>query len=224
MRAGHKYSGKGLMDMVDRMVRTACLPGGDCEDKTYCLDYIWYLWCGPDAPPFDKSRMATFERYFTTDKQLQKEVQGHYYSVRNSAEVCEAILDEFGVQGRHRHIINGHVPVKTKKGESPVRAEGLLLVIDGGFSRAYQPETGIAGYTLVYNSQGMQLVQHEPFTSRQLAIEQGLDIKSTNIVVEFDAQRMRVRETDIGRELEQQIVDLKRLLQAYRLGMIKEKK
>ena len=167
---------------------------------------------GPAAPSFDRSHLATVERCVATDETLQKEVQGHYFTVRNSPEVCERILDEFGCHGRHRHIINGHVPVKTKKGETPIRANGLLLVIDGGFSRAYQPETGIAGYTLVYNSQGMHLVQHEPVLSRQMAIEQGLDIKSTNIVVEFDAQRMRVRETDIGRELQQQIDDLKALL------------
>ncbi len=209
---GCPYVGKALLDKVDQMVRKAFQRHAETAERDYCIDYIWYLWCGPDAPPFDKSQMATFERYFTTDKALQKEVQGHYFTVRNSPEVCERILDEFGCHGRHRHIINGHVPVKTKKGETPIRANGLLLVIDGGFSRAYQPETGIAGYTLVYNSQGMHLVQHEPFLSRQMAIEQGLDIKSTNIVVEFDAQRMRVRETDIGRELQQQIDDLKALL------------
>ena len=221
---GVSYSGQGLMDRVDRMVRTACLKQEDAEENDYCEDYVWYLWCGPDAPPFDKSQMATFERYFTTDKGLQKEVQGHYYSVRNNPEVCEMILQAFGCEGHHRHIVNGHVPVKAKKGETPIRANGLLLVIDGGFSRAHQPETGIAGYTLVYNLQGLQLVQHEPFSSIQLAIDQGLDINSTYIVVEFAAQRMRVRETDIGKELQRQSDDLKLLLTAYRLGLIKEKR
>ena len=127
------------------------------------------------------------------------------------------ILDEFGVIGEHRHIINGHVPVKTIKGESPVRADGKVLVIDGGFSRPYHDETGIAGYTLVFNSHGMQLVQHEPFESRQKAIEQGVDIKGTRFLVEFDTKRMMVRDTDRGRQIQQQVDDLKRLLEVYKL-------
>ena len=133
------------------------------------------------------------------------------------------ILEEFGASGPHSHIINGHVPVKTIQGEQPMKANGKLFVIDGGFSKAYQPETGIAGYTLVYHSHGMQLVQHEPFQSRQKAIEEGLDIKSTNFVLEFNSQRMMVKDTDKGKELVTQILDLKKLLVAYRTGLIKEK-
>ena len=187
------------------------------------MDYIWYLWCGPDAPSFDKDKMATFERYFITDKSLHKETKGYYYALRNKEEICDRILEEFGVTGQHTHIINGHVPVKTIKGEQPMKAGGKLLVIDGGFSKAYQPETGIAGYTLVYHSHGLQLVQHDPFQSTQKAIEEGQDIKSTTFVIEFNSQRMMVKDTDKGKELVTQILDLKKLLVAYRIGLIKEK-
>lgn len=167
--------------------------------------------------------MATFERYFIADKELHKEKKGHYYTLRNQEEICNKILEEFGASGPHSHIINGHVPVKTIKGEQPIKANGKLFVIDGGFSRAYQPETGIAGYTLVYHSHGLQLVQHEPFQSRQKAIEEGLDIKSISFVLELNSQRMMVKDTDKGKELIMQIQDLKKLLVAYRTGLIKEK-
>jgi fructose-1,6-bisphosphatase-3 len=178
---------------------------------------MWYWWAGPDSPSFDKHQMANFERYLLSDKEPHKEIQGPYYKLRTDSDICDRILDEFGVVGEHRHIINGHVPVKTIKGESPVRADGKVLVIDGGFSRPYHDETGIAGYTLVFNSHGMQLVQHEPFESRQKAIEQGVDIKGTRFLVEFDTKRMMVRDTDRGRQLRQQVDDLKRLLEVYKL-------
>lgn len=167
--------------------------------------------------------MATFERYFLDDKELHKETKGYYYTLRNDEKVCDMILDEFGVIGKHRHIINGHVPVKTLKGENPIKANGKLMVIDGGFSKAYHLETGIAGYTLEYHSRGFQLVQHEPFTSMQKAIEEGQDIKSTTQIVELSSQRVMVKDTDKGRELVRQIEDLKKLLKAYRIGMIKER-
>jgi len=167
--------------------------------------------------------MATFERYFTDDKELWKEKKGYYYTLRNEERVCDMILKEFGINNIHSHIINGHVPVKTIKGEKPVKAGGKLLVIDGGFSKAYQPETGIAGYTLIFHSRGLQLTQHEPFQSAQKAIEEGIDIISTSFILELNSQRMMVRDTDIGKELETQIKDLKKLLIAYRNGFIKEK-
>ena len=170
-----------------------------------------------------KKLMATFERYFIADKALHKEKKGYYYTLRDNEKICDRILEEFGVTGVHTHIINGHVPVKTIKGEQPMKAGGKLLVIDGGFSKAYQPETGIAGYTLVYHSHGLQLVQHEPFQSTQKAIEEGQDIKSTTFVIEFNSQRMMVKDTDKGKELVTQIQDLKKLLVAYRTGLIKEK-
>ena len=156
--------------------------------------------------------MATFERCFLSEKELQKEEKGAYYTLREEESVCDMLLDEFGVTGEHRHIVNGHVPVRSIKGENPIKANGKLLVIDGGFSKAYHSETGIAGYTLVYHSRGFQLVQHEPFQSTTKAIEEGLDIRSTTIVVELSAHRQMVKDTDKGAELKQQIHDLENLL------------
>lgn len=218
---GVNYKGKAYLDEVDRLVRMACVRKGKIDGYEFALDYMWYWWCGPDSPTFDKNRMATFERYLLADKETHKEIQGAYYRLRTDPAVCDRLLDEFGVEGTHRHIINGHVPVKTLKGESPLKADGKMLVIDGGFSRAYHSETGIAGYTLVFHSHGLQLVQHEPFESRRQAIENGVDIKSTRFLVEFDSQPMRVRDTDIGKQLRTQVEDLKRLLLAYRIGVIK---
>ena len=218
-----KYKGKELLNKVGQLIRTAYFADKDNEEKDFAVDYVWYLWCGKNSPAFDKSKMATFERYFLTDKSTHKEIKGYYYSKRDNEAVCDIILDEFNVKGEHRHIINGHVPVKAVQGEKPIKANGKLMVIDGGFSKAYQPETGIAGYTLVYHSRGFQLVQHEPFTSTQAAIEQGKDIKSTTQIVELSTQRMMVKDTDKGEELKIQIEDLKKLLIAYRTGILKEK-
>jgi fructose-1,6-bisphosphatase-3 len=220
---GKTYCGRRLMDRLDRLIRTAYFGDADSRETKFAMDYMWYIWCGPDSPLFDKSKMATFERYFLVDKETYKEKKGFYYVLRDNREACEYIMAEFGVTGQHTHIINGHVPVKTIKGEKPIKADGKLLVIDGGFSKAYQPETGIAGYTLVYHSHGMQLVQHEPFQSRQKAIEEGLDIKSTTFIVEFNSQRMMVKDTDRGREIRSQIEELMKLLVAYRNGVIKER-
>ena len=220
---GTEYKGKALLDKVDQLVRTAYFDADDSPEKDFAMDYIWYLWEGKDSPLFDKSRMATFERCFIDDKSVQKEEKGAYYSLREEESVCDMLLDEFGVIGTHRHIINGHVPVKTIQGENPIKANGKMMVIDGGFSKAYHSETGIAGYTLVYHSRGFQLVQHEPFTSMQKAIEEGQDIKSSTQIVEMSTQRMMVKDTDKGRELVTQINDLKKLLMAYRTGLIKEK-
>jgi fructose-1,6-bisphosphatase-3 len=190
----------------------------------YAVDYYWYLWCGPDSPLFDKSKMATFERYFLSDKEIQHEEKGYYYKLREQPEVCDRILDAFGVTGNHRHIINGHVPVKAVKGENPIKANGKMMVIDGGFAKAYHNTTGIAGYTLVYHSSGFQLVQHEPFTSAEEAVRNGSDIVSTTQIVELNQQRLRVRDTDKGEELQAQINELTELLYAYRHGFIKERK
>lgn len=219
---GEKYAGRRLLDRVDQLVRAAFFEDRD-DTSNFALDYLWYLWCGPDSPLFDKDKMATFERYFIADKELHKEEKGAYYTLRDREDICNSILHEFGIDNPHSHIINGHVPVKTIKGEQPVKANGKMLVIDGGFSRAYQPETGIAGYTLVFHSRALQLVQHEPFESRQKAIEEGLDIKSNSFLVEFNTQRMLVKDTDKGKELRKQIEELKQLLAAYRLGLIKER-
>lgn len=219
---GKEYYGKALFDKIDQLVRTAYFEDERTAAKQYGQDFIWYLWCGPVSPPFDKDKMATFERYFIADKEVQKEKKGHYYHLKENREVCEMILKEFGAEGEPSHIINGHIPVKTTKGETPIKAGGKLLVIDGGFSKAYQSETGIAGYTLIYNSFGLKLVQHEPFESKQKAIEQGIDIISETKVLEFVEKRKLVRDTDIGKELQGQIDDLKQLLAAFRSGIVRQ--
>mgnify|MGYP000840767675 CR=1 FL=1 len=153
---------------------------------------IWYIWAGPGSPVFGKAKMATFERYFLKDKETHIEEKNSYYKLLENEEVIGRILEEFGLDKADAHIVNGHVPVEQIHGESPIKCGGKLLIIDGGFSKAYQKKTGIAGYTLVYHSHGLQLVQHEPFQSRQKAIEEGQDIKSTTLVVEFNSQRMMV--------------------------------
>ena len=220
---GKKYSGRALMYHTGMQIRTAFQQDSAPEERDYAIDYFLYLWCGPDSPLFDKSKMATFERYFIADKETHVEEKGYYFKLRDNEEVIDHILDAFGVVGSNRHIINGHVPVRTLKGENPIKANGKLMVIDGGFSKAYHNETGIAGYTLVYHSRGFQLVQHEPFTSAEDAIKRGTDIKSTTQIVEMSNRRMLVADTDIGVELRKQIDDLEELLFAYRHGYIKEK-
>ena len=221
---GKQYAGKELMSYIGQLVRAAFQNDTPAELKQYAKDYFLYLWCGKDSPLFDKSKMATFERYFLSDRDTYKEEKGNYFLLRDSEEICDRILDAFGVNGTNRHIINGHVPVHASKGENPIKAGGKLMVIDGGFSEAYHSETGIAGYTLVYHSRGFQLVQHEPFTSAQDAIIRGTDIKSTTQIVEMSTHRMLVADTDKGEELRHQIADLKNLLYAYRHGIIKEKR
>ena len=220
---GKKYSGRALMHHTGMQIRTAFQQDSAPEERDYAIDYFLYLWCGPDSSLFDKSKMATFERYFIADKETHVEEKGYYFKLRDDEEVIDHILDAFGVVGSNRHIINGHVPVRTLKGENPIKANGKLMVIDGGFSKAYHNETGIAGYTLVYHSRGFQLVQHEPFTSTEDAIQRGTDIKSTTQIVEMSNRRMLVADTDIGVELRKQIDDLEELLYAYRHGYIKEK-
>ncbi len=218
-----KVKGKELMQRVDQIVRTAFDTAASDQEREFATDYFWYLWSGADSPLFGKSKMTTFERYFIADTSTHKEEKGWYYKLCDSAQVCERILDEFGVTGSHRHIINGHVPVRAIKGENPIKADGRLMVIDGGFAKAYHNKTGIAGYTLVYHSRGFQLVQHEPFTSAEEAILNGTDIHSTIQIVEMMGRREMVSDTDIGRGIREQIEDLKSLLHAYRRGYIKER-
>ena len=220
---GEFYTGKELMHNIGMMVRSAYNTDTEKEQRQYARDYFLYLWCGKNSPLFDKSKMATFERYFLSDKETFKEEKGAYFQLRDNEEVCDRILDAFGVTGNNRHIINGHVPVHASKGENPIKANGKLMVIDGGFSEAYHKETGIAGYTLVYHSRGFQLVQHEPFMSARDAIERGIDIKSTTQLVELSAHRMLVADTDKGVELRSQVEDLRELLYAYRHGILTEK-
>lgn len=219
---GGLYCGKELLYKTGMLIRTAFQNDSPKEERDYSTDYFLYLWCGPDSPLFDKSKMATFERYFIEDKETHKEEKGNYFKLRDDEKIVDYILDSFGVYGENRHVINGHVPVHVCKGENPIKANGKLMVIDGGFSQAYHKETGIAGYTLVYHSKGFVLVQHEPFTSTKDAIQKCTDIKSTIQIVELSSHRMRVADTDIGHELSKQISDLEDLLYAYRHGMIKE--
>lgn len=219
---GKKYKGKELMHQTGLLIRSAFQSDSLPEEKEYARDYFLYLWCGPDSTLFDKSKMATFERYFLKDESTHKEHKGNYFKLRDNEEVCDRILDAFGVKQPNRHIINGHVPVHAASGENPIKANGKLMVIDGGFSQAYHKETGIAGYTLVYHSRGFVLVQHEPFTNEEDAVMRGTDIKSSTQIVEMSTYRMLVADTDKGDELRGQITYLKKLLYAYRHGLVKE--
>ena len=218
---GNKAKGKDLLNSIGMLMRAAFNNDSPEDIHDYAIDYYWYLWCGPDSPLFDKEKMTTFERYFIADKSTHEEPKGFYYILREREEIVDSILDSFGVTGTHRHIINGHVPVKAGKGEQPVKANGKLMVIDGGFAKAYHTTTGIAGYTLVFHSRGFELVQHEPFSSTEEAIRLGTDIKSTTQLVELSKNRLRVRDTDKGKELQSQIDELRELLYAYRNGMMK---
>lgn len=218
---GESWAGKAFMDRVDRLARQGYFADDD-ETKQYGMDAMWYLWSGAQSPLFGKTKMATFERYFIEDPVTHAEHKNAYYTLRNREDICCRILQEFGLNPDTAHIINGHVPVKVKKGESPVKANGKLLVIDGGFAKAYQQQTGIAGYTLVYNSYGLMLAAHEPFASTQKAIEEEVDMHPTTTILETHKGRIRVADTDVGRDLQHQIDDLRQLLQAYRVGLIKE--
>lgn len=216
------YTAKKFMDRLERLARQAYFTANDEEQRLYGLDAMWYLWSGEQSPLFGKDKMATFERYFIDDKAIHTETKNAYYQLRNKPEIANKILKEFGLDPAKAHIINGHVPVQVKKGESPIKAGGKLLVIDGGFSKAYQKQTGIAGYTLVSNSYGLLLVSHHPFESTQKAIEEGVDIHSKTEILETNYARLRVKDTDIGRALQKSIDDLHELLAAYREGLIKE--
>lgn len=215
--------GRELMENIETTIRAAFQADTERDERRSAIDFFLYLWCGPESPLFDKSKMATYERYFLTDRESWHEEKGNYFRLRDNREVVDHILDAFGITGDNRHIINGHVPVHAAEGENPIKADGRLMVIDGGFSQAYHKTTGIAGYTLVYHSRGFELVQHEPFLNVNDAIRRGTDIKSTRQIVEMANHRMLVADTDKGRDLQRQIKDLEHLLYAYRHGYIKEK-
>ena len=221
---GVKLSGRMLLKRTGMLVRSAFANDTPKEEKQYARDYFLYLWCGKDSCLFDKSKMATFERYFIAEKETHIEEKGWYFKLRDKEDTAEAmadaVLDAFGVTGPNRHIINGHVPVHVKKGENPIKANGKLMVIDGGFAEPYHKETGIAGYTLVYHSREFELVQHEPFTNVDDAIREGRDIKSSTQIVATTGHRLHVEDHDRGKELQNQIDDLRELLYAYRHGYI----
>lgn len=220
---GREYKGRALYDVLDNYARKGYYAKNDPIGMRKAQDYIWYIWTGPNSPVFGKDKMTTFERYFVEDKETHKEIKNSYYSMLDQEEILNQILEEFGLDKKKSHIINGHVPVELKKGDTPIKCEGKLLIIDGGFSKAYQEKTGIAGYTLVANSHGMRLVAHEPFESTEAAILHESDIFSDSTVVETAPVRIRVADTDVGAELRESIKQLERLLQAYRDGTIIEK-
>ena len=218
---GVRAKGKALMDRIDRVVRQAYFGKG--QEKADALDYMLYLWCGYGSPLYHKDKMSTFERYFIGVPELEHERKGAYYTLADRREVCEMILREFGLDAESGRIINGHIPVRTIKGETPVRADGKRFVIDGGFSKPYQEKTGISGYTLIYNSHGIQLVEHEKFESREQAAASGSDIHLRIQLQDFTHRRILVRDTDRGQELIRQVGELQQLLQAYQMGLIEER-
>ena len=219
---GKKYKGKKLMDKFDSVAREGYFNTEEDEEKQYGMDIMWYLWTGEASPLFGKDDMATFERYFIEDKETHKENKNNYFKLRDTDSMCNMIFEEFNWNKEESHIINGHVPVECKKGESPIKANGKLIAIDGGFSRAYQKKTGISGYTLIYNSYSLQLVSHQHFTNTEDVIFEESDILSTTSIVERKIDRKYVRDTDMGKEIQENIDDLKLLLSAYRKGIIKE--
>ena len=203
-----ELSGKAYIDKLESLVINTYFEKSIMQEKQTGLDYMWYLWAGPGSPLYGKNKMATFERYFINDKETHNEAKNPYYKFRDSEETCRLILEEFGLNPDTSHIINGHVPVASKKGENPVKANGKLLVIDGGMSKAYQSKTGIAGYTLIYNSHGLLLVSHEPFESRKAAIEQDRDIVSSTKIIEKCEARKKVAEKDTGKKIKEKNYNL----------------
>lgn len=213
---GIPYSGKALMDFIDKMVQSAYFLSEGNPDKAVARDFMWYLWCGEKSPVYGKDKMTTFEHYFIEEKNTHKEVMNPYYQLSVQEQYCDKILEEFGLPAADSHIINGHVPVKIKDGETPVKARGKLYIIDGGLSKAYQSKTGIAGYTLIYNSRHLALAEHKPFC-------RGKENTPKVTIVEKMKKRVMVGDTDLGEELTEKINDLKELVEAYRKGVLKEK-
>lgn len=210
------YSGKRMLDYIDDAVKKAYFLPDDDTTKEWYTDFMWYLWCGPKSPVFGKDNMATFEGYFVADKAVAKENMNPYYKQSQKEECCDKILKEFGLPAEGSHIINGHVPVKLKDGESPIKGNGKLYVIDGGLSKSYQPKTGIAGYTLIFNSRHLALAEHKPF-------EKNRENTPKVTIVEKMKKRIMVADTDTGHMLKSKIEDLNELVAAYRGGIIKEK-
>ena len=220
---GKTCKGKELYDVLEAYVRRAFY-AVDPEEQKRGRDILWYIWAAPNSPLFGKDKMTTFERYFIADEETHKEKKGAYYRLLEREDVVDSMLIEFGLDPEDSHIINGHVPVHQGEGESPVKCGGKVIVIDGGFCKAYQKVTGIAGYTLIYNSYGLLLAAHEPFTSKEAAVSREIDIASNQVAVRYTSKRRLVGDTDNGKALRERIEELTRLLDAYRKGIIKEKK
>lgn len=217
---GRSMCGKSYLDAADKFVRESYFAGKSLSDDN---DFFWYLWCGSASPLFGKDKCTTFEAYFTNEPSLLGEPKNYYYSYNDQPQICAKLLKEFGLNSIGSHIINGHVPVKTGEGESPIKAGGKLYVIDGGFSKPYQETTGIAGYTLINNSYGFSITQHQPFTSVNDVIENDFDLHSSKVIIEQNPVRCRVRDTDIGKDILRRIKVLNALLSAYRKGFLSEK-
>lgn len=215
------YAARDFMDRLDRLARQGYF-ADDPDQKQYGMDAMWYLWSGPQSPLYGKDKMATFERYFIADETTHTELRNSYYTLRDQEAIAIKILEAFDVDPATGHIINGHVPVKVKQGESPVKANGRLIVIDGGFAEAYQPVTGIAGYTLIFNSYGLLLASHNHFESVQKAVEGTQENAPRTKILESNVDRLRVRDADLGRKIQAQIDDMQSLIKAYREGLLKE--
>lgn len=219
---GQEYSGKALYDVLESHVRKAFFSQKQ-EEKDRGRDLIWYLWTAPNSPIYGRHKMATFERYFVADEKVHHESKNDYYRIIDKPEIAKKILKEFGLEGEKVHIINGHVPVRLKDGESPVKSKGKVIVIDGGFSKTYQRKTGIAGYTLTYNSYGLTLSAHEPFVSADEAVRKEMDIVSKFEVIEYSDKRVLVGDTDYGKKMQRRIDDLKELIHLYQSGQLKDR-
>ena len=214
--------GKEFLDYAETAARKAYYDKPGSEERQFGMDFLWFLWAGRNSPIFGRDRMTTFERRLINDESSWTEPKNAYYALYNDPGVCEFLLKEFGLEGPHCHIINGHVPVKTKKGESPLKGNGKLIVIDGGFCKAYQATSGIGGYTLIYNSRNIRIVAHQPFAGHDNAVHDNSDIISESEIFERMEYRFKIADTDMGRQLQVQIDDLKELLQAYKSGAVTE--
>ena len=219
---GKERSGKRFLDYAEKTARKAYYDKRGSEERQFGMDFLWWLWAGRNSPIFGRDRMTTFERRFIADESTWAEPKNPYYTYYQDRRVCDRLLMEFGLKGEHCHIINGHVPVKVRKGESPIKGGGKLIVIDGGFSRAYQSTSGIAGYTLIYNSRHYRIVSHQPFTSKWNAVHKNDDIRNDSEIFEKMETRMRVSQTDEGAELQDRVDMLMMLLDAYRSGAVTE--
>ena len=219
---GKKRKGREFLDYAEKTARKAYYDKKGTPEREFGMDFLWWLWCGRNSPIFGRDRMTTFERRFIADESTWTEPKNAYYSYYEDPAVCDMLLKEFSLEGKHSHIINGHVPVKARKGESPIKGGGKLIVIDGGFSKAYQPTSGIAGYTLIFSSRHMRIVSHQPFAGKQDAILNDRDIVSDSVIFEKMDHRLKVAESDTGKVLQDQVDDLMMLLQAYRSGAVKE--
>ena len=219
---GKERKGKEFLDYAEKTARKAYYAGRGTPEREFGMDFLWWLWAGRNSPIFGRDRMTTFERRFIADESTWTEPKNAYYTFYHDPKVCDVLLQEFGLAGKHSHIINGHVPVKAKKGESPIKGGGKLIVIDGGFSKAYQSTSGIAGYTLIFSSRYLRIVAHQPFAGKHNAIHKNQDIEGDEYIFEKIENRMKIAETDEGRQLQTRVNDLMDLLEAYRSGAVLE--